>query len=159
MERVMTNCVPCVGGGVCHACRGCGRSGYFLALPGPDAKPCPHCKGSGRCRVCQGSGQVVDWSRSFEPDIHVRTSEQIPRSISCAAITGAGWRYLPIPTEIQEQPHEAQQGWVSERVREHYRESGGECPLFGAITGYAWRYARDQSIHFDIRGRVLHQDA
>ena len=159
MERMMMNCAQCAGDGVCRPCRGCGRSGYFLALPGPDAKPCPHCKASGRCCGCHGSGRVIDWSCSFEPDVYVLASERMPSSISCAAATGAGWRYLQIPVEIQEQSQQAQQTWVSERVREHYRDSGGKCPLFGNTISYAWRYARGQSIHFDVRGRVLHQDA
>ena len=153
MERVMKTCPQCTGDGKCHPCKGSGRSGYFLTAPGPDAKPCPHCIGSGRCRGCEGGGQVVDWSRSFSPCISVLTSEQVPRSISCAAITGAGWRSLPIPEAVQEQSHEAQLFWVSERVREHYQESNGRIPLFGSITGYSWRYARGQSSRFDTLGR------
>ena len=155
----MMECGQCAGDGVCRPCKGCGRSGYFLAPPGPGAKPCPHCKGSGQCPGCPGSEEAIDWSRSFEPDIYVLTSERIPSSITCAAITGVGWRYLSIPAEIQEQSYETQREWVSKRVREHYRENGGQCPLFGAIIGYAWRHAHRQFLDFDTEGRVQDQGA
>ncbi len=151
MEQIMKRCVQCSGDGVCRPCKGCGRSGYFLEQPGPKAKRCPHCRGSGQCQGCRGSGRVLDRERSFFPSVFVFTSLTMPTSISCAAFTGAGWRRLPIPLRISERTHEAQRGWVRWRVQTHFRENGGKCPLF---TGYAWRYARGRSVHFDPRGAL-----
>ncbi len=65
--------------------------------------------------------------------------------------------FLPIPEAVQEQPHEAQQAWVSERVREHYRESEGKIPLFGAVTGYSWRHARNRSTRLNTLGRPVEE--
>jgi hypothetical protein len=50
---------------------------------------------------------------------------------------------------------EAQRGWVSWRVRRHFRENNGECFLFGSIVRYRWQLNSIECIRFDIRGRVI----
>lgn len=150
-------CVRCTGDGVCRACKGSGRSGYFLRPPGPEAPSCPHCRGSAHCPLCRGSGQLIDWERSFRPKIRIETSLQVPTSISMAAITGLGSRSLDIPPEVLDLGYEEQRDWVGQRVRTHYKESGGRYPLFGEIVGYAWHYARGESLRFDTQGHFVEE--
>jgi hypothetical protein len=143
-------CQRCEGTGICPTCKGTGHSGYFLRQLPPWASKCWRCHGTARCQVCEGSGEVAD----YDPWITVLTSLTRPTSISVAAFTGATWKSLSIPKAILERTYDQQRGWVSWRVRAHYRVEEGKCALFGDITGYRWHFALEQSMEFDVRGRA-----
>jgi hypothetical protein len=64
------------------------------------------------------------------------------------------WKSLGIPKTILKRTQDQQRGWVSWRVRKHYRGEEGKCSLFGDITGYRWHFAPEQSMEFDVRGRA-----
>lgn len=159
MEQVVippaakSNCVVCHGNGICFQCRGTGKSGYFLLPPSSSAPACWQCKGSGRCRDCRGAGAVV--MPAFSPAILVTSSLQRPTSITVAAATGAGWRYLPIPARILLRTAEAQTGWVTWRVQTHFRHNQGKLCLFGDILGYVWRRSSVVRVQSDTRGQLL----
>ncbi|HVJ06959.1 MAG TPA: hypothetical protein VM554_01105 [Acidisarcina sp.] len=89
----------------------------------------------------------------FEPYIYVNHSLNTPTSITAAAFSGARWRYLDIPQHVRERSEEAQLGWVSWRVRRHFKESRGKLLLFGDITGYEWVTYPDARVSLDIRGK------
>jgi hypothetical protein len=91
----------------------------------------------------------------FHPYIYVEHSLRRPTSITGAAFTGAPWRFLKIPESVLRRNENAQSGWVSWRVRKHFRENNGECLLFGSITGYRWQRTRDRSVLLDTRGRII----
>jgi hypothetical protein len=143
-------CKRCDGTGVCPTCKGTGHSGYFLLPPPSWAPKCWRCHGTASCEMCEGTGEVAD----VNPWIRVLTSLTRPTSISVAAFTGATWRFLDIPKSVLNRTHDQQSGWVSWRVRTHYKVEEGRCLLFGDITGYRWHFAPGQSIEFDIRGRT-----
>jgi hypothetical protein len=143
-------CPMCHANGVCTACKGCGRSGYFLRVPPRTAPPCRRSVGSGKCPRCSGKGAVL----AFEPYIAVKTSSTRPTSISMAAFTGALWRFIDIPHKILWRSFEPQRGWVAWRIRKHRRENGGECALFGQIVGYVWVRSNESRIQFDVRGQL-----
>jgi hypothetical protein len=103
-------CEICQTKGACTACKGSGRSGYFLRLPPRTAPPRRRCTGSGKCPRCRGKGAVL----AFEPYILVRTKSTRPTSISMAAFTGL-WRSIGIPYSILCRSFEAQRGWVAGR--------------------------------------------
>jgi hypothetical protein len=140
-------CVVCEGAGTCRACKGSGKSGYFLAHPGPLGKSCPHCNGSGNCPHCDAFGEVED--PVFRPYIYVEAERTRPTSIAMAAISGAPWRFIWIPRRILKRDHEQQRGWVSWCIRRHYRESNGECTLFGSILSYRWKFDPHNTLRFD----------
>lgn len=151
----MNPCIGCLGTGECQACKGSGRSGYFLVAPPKSAKLCSWCSGNGRCRHCGGDGQIAERVYRFQPYIYVETSLQRPTSITAAAFTGGTWRCIDIPSAVLRRTDEAQRGWVAWRVKSHYRENDGRCFLFGDIIGYLWRPSSDQRIPFDIRGNLV----
>lgn len=91
---------------------------------------------------------------AFNEYIYVEHSLRRPTSITVAAFTGASWRFIQIPKAVLQRDAEAQSGWVSWRVRKHFRESNGECLLFGSITGYRWQRTREDCVLLDTRGCV-----
>ena len=147
------NCLNCQSTGKCPPCKATGRSGYFLREPPPTARPCWRCKGSGICLDCGGKGVIAE--PAFEPYIFVAASNPTPSSISIAAIAGTGWRRIVIPRAILRRTSEAQRGWVSWRVRKHYKENGGKCFLFGDIVSYVWTPSPGAGIRFDIKGKIV----
>jgi hypothetical protein len=60
-----------------------------------------------------------------------------------------------MPKRVLSRDVDGQSGWVSWRVRTHFRENYGECLLFGRITGYRWQCTRDRSVLLDTRGRII----
>lgn len=149
----MADCIYCDATGSCQPCKGSGRSGYFLVKPTNKANACWRCKGSGRCVRCYGLGQVGQ--TKFRPYIYVQGSRTTPTSITCAAFSGATWRYLDIPFCVSERSPDAQRGYVAWRVQTHYRSMHGECWLFGKIVRYWWRRSEDVSVAFDRHGRII----
>ncbi len=91
----------------------------------------------------------------FRPYIYVEHSLRRPTSITTAAFTGAPWRFIKMPKSVLGRAAESQSGWVSWRVRTHFRENHGECFLFGHITGYRWQRTSDQGVLLDTRGRII----
>ena len=155
----MMTCIPCEGKGVCKACKGCGRTGYFLVEPPTTARACHWCVGTGRCKECGGKGEVEESRYLFRPMIHVLTSLQTPTSITVAAFTGAPWRKIRIPDNVLLRSFAAQRGWISWRTKRHYKDSAGKCLLFGDILGYVWRHSPDETVRFDVRGNIVGEDA
>jgi hypothetical protein len=145
-------CPICNASGRCQACRGSGRSGYFLVNPGTSAKPCWQCLGAGKCNFCGGKGEVE--KVLFAPYICVEHSLRIPASITIAAITGAHWRFIEIPLGVLARTVEAQRGWVAWRIRQHFRANKGMCFLFGSIVGYRWQQDAGRHIRFSTNGRA-----
>ena len=90
----------------------------------------------------------------FRPYIYVEHSLRRPTSITTAAFTGALWRFIKMPRSVLDRDGDSQSGWVSWRVRTHFRENNGECFLFGRITGYRWQGTRGGSVLLDTRGRI-----
>jgi hypothetical protein len=153
----MSNCGLCSGSGRCTACKGSGQSEFFLKASIASArKACPWCKAPGSWRSCNGTGQVLDEGYLFQPSIYVLTSLQIPTSISTAAITGAFWRHLDIPKRVLRRSLEAQRGWVSWRVKVHFKEKGGKCFLFGDIVGYKWFRSKGEQVWLNVHGNLLY---
>jgi hypothetical protein len=91
----------------------------------------------------------------FKPYIYVEHSLRRPTSITGAAFTGAPWRIIKLPKSVLNRNADGQRGWVSWRVRTHFRENHGECFLFGRITGYSWQRTPGESVLLDTRGRIL----
>jgi hypothetical protein len=91
----------------------------------------------------------------FRPYIYVEHSLRRPTSITTAAFTGALWRFIKMPKSVLSRDVDGQSGWVSWRVRTHFRENNGECFLFGRITGYRWQGTRFGAVLLDIRGRII----
>ena len=154
-------CIKCQGTGVCQPCRGSGRSGNsgFMSRP-TYQKPCGWCKGTGKCDCCAGAGKItVCAGNNVEPHIYVLGSERVPSPIFAVALTGARWRYLPIPDSVLRRSSEAQLGYISWRCRTHYREKKGICLCFGRIIGYEWVRSRHEAVLLDIRGRVVDPNA
>ncbi len=145
-------CATCNGTGRCHACRGTGRSGAFLNAPPSSAPLCNWCEGSLRCHRCRGGGQIVP--PAFVPKIHILTAMDTPTSIEVDAFNGMFWKRIHIPPVVSARNWEAQRGWVSWRVRRHFRDVKGERGSDGQITGYLWSPVEDASIPFDIHGQV-----
>jgi hypothetical protein len=146
-------CLTCHATGRCLTCKGSGRSGYFLVEPSRNAKLCWCCEGSGICTLCNGKGEVAE--AVFRPYIYVEHTRRVPTSITIAAFSGARWRFIDIPGHVLRLQMEAQRGWVAWCVRRHFRESDGECFLFGSIVGYRWQWISVECIRFDTRGRVI----
>ena len=91
----------------------------------------------------------------FHPYIYVEHSLLRPTSITVAAFSGTPWRFIKIPKSVLYRDTDGQSGWVSWRVRRHFRENNGECFLFGRITGYRWQRTRGESVLLDTRGRII----
>ena len=91
----------------------------------------------------------------FHPYIYVEHSLRRPTSITGAAFTGAPWRFIKMPKRVLSRDVDGQSGWVSWRVRTHFRENNTECLLFGRITGYRWQQTRFGAVLLDIRGRII----
>jgi hypothetical protein len=91
----------------------------------------------------------------FEPYIYVEHSLRKPTLITVAAFTGAPWRFLHVPASVLSRGLDAQAGWASWCVRRHFRESNGECLLFGSITGYRWQRSRDECVLLDTLGHIV----
>jgi hypothetical protein len=146
-------CLKCNGSGDCQPCRGTGLSGSAPWRPvAPGARLCPWCLGSKCCDRCVGMRTTHD--DAFRPYISVQHSERVPRPIFVAALTGAPWRFLQIPSSVMTRSEPAQLAYVSWRCRTHYRDEHGICYLFGRITAYEWVKGRMETITLDIRGRV-----
>jgi hypothetical protein len=92
------NCAKCEGTGLCLRCHASGRRGFFWKMPPPTAPKCEHCAGSGCCPNCKGVGQVPGFV--WEPQIFVQSESTRPSSISVAAFSGAGWRYIHVPPRV-----------------------------------------------------------
>lgn len=150
-RKIYKTCEKCGGSGVCQPCKGSGKSGFFLTMPGKDAKPCRWCKGSAHCDMCGGTGKVV----KFAPHICVQHSRSAPVSITLAAFSGALWRFIPIPDEVLSLADDDLLAWVSTRVREHYQQENGECPLYGDITAYRLVQAPGVSVRLDVGSRYV----
>jgi hypothetical protein len=90
---------------------------------------------------------------NFRQYIYVKHSLRTPTSITAAAFSGAGWRFLYIPRLVRQRSEEALLGWVAWRARRHFHDSHGKLPLFGEITGYEWVKYRDSRISLDTRGK------
>jgi hypothetical protein len=154
-------CVKCSGSGECQPCKVSGRSGNSGFLPPPkNPKPCGWCRGTGKCNCCAGACEITVWAGSnVEPHIYVLGSERIPSPIYAVALTGARWRYIPIPDSVLRRSPEAQTGYVSWRCRTHYRERKGICLCFGKIIGFQWVKSRGEAVLLDIHGRVVDRNA
>jgi hypothetical protein len=76
-----------------------------------------------------------------------------------AIFLGRRHRRIEIPSSVLRRSLDAQRGWISWRVRKHFRESGGKSVLFGDITSYYWRQAPSRSLQFDTQGVLLQADA
>jgi hypothetical protein len=154
-------CTKCGGTGKCQPCRGSGRSGYPGFMP-PPMRPqsCGWCRGTGRCDCCAGAGEITVCAGSnVEPHIYVLGSERIPSPIFAVALTGARWRYIPIPDSVLRRSAEAQLGYVSWRCRTHYKERKGICLCFGKIAGFKWVKGNGEAVLLDIHGRVVDRNA
>lgn len=152
-STIVKGCAVCQGLGRCLTCKGRSFSGYFLNTPSKPAPPCWRCAGTGNCRSCGGTGSFsTDPRQSY---IHVVSSRVSPTSISMAAVTGASWRRIALPSAIRQRPFKAQRGWVSWRIRMHYKKESGVCPLFGTIIGYCWVLTPEVKMRFDTDGRLL----
>jgi len=145
-------CVKCNGTGVCQPCKGSGRSGYFLIASKDSVAFCRRCKGTKKCGDCKGTGDISE--RKFRPYIRVLHSERVPQPIFSAVLTGAPWRWLQIPDEVQHRSLQAQLSYVRWRCRTHFNETSGRCYLFGSITGFEWVKSESEVVVLDIHGRV-----
>jgi hypothetical protein len=91
----------------------------------------------------------------WKPQIFVLSERSSPTSISAACWTGASWRYIHVPSRVIAKTKEEQYQWVGWCVQDHYRDSKGECFLFGKIERYAYRPTREVCIEFDIDGNLI----
>jgi len=92
---------------------------------------------------------------TFRPYIYIEHSRLIPESVTLAAVSGAPWRFLEIPSAVLNWTDEQKLKWVATLVQQHYLESRGQLLLFGQITGYRLVVSPDDSVGFDIAGRVI----
>jgi hypothetical protein len=148
-----TDCVACLVTGVCLPCKGSGKSGYFLKPPSVSAPTCSRCKGTGACGTCRGAGRLR--KPSFRPYIYVVASLHTPTSIMGAIFMGGSHREIQLPAAILQRSHEAQRGWITWRVRKHFRDNDGKCRLFGDIVGYLWYQKPTHRLRFSTRGILL----
>jgi hypothetical protein len=74
---------------------------------------------------------------SFRPHIQVQTEHHVPSPIFVAALlTVARLRIIRLPDEAMAAEGDARDRVVKTIIRDHWRETGGHVPAFGAITGY-----------------------
>ena len=152
-EKAMISCVKCDGTGTCLRCRGCGPRGVLPQTPASHRASLPTLQ---RQRaVPKLPRRRKAFGADLRPDIYVSTSLSTPTSITIAAITGATWRYLPVPDEIPGWPEEDQVEFVGRMCREHYLEQCGKLTLFGEILGYIYRPRRGVYRSFNIDGRTV----
>lgn len=93
----------------------------------------------------------------FRPYVHVRTTETRPGLITIAAVIGPRLKSFQLAGTLLSLPRPLLLARVSEIVRDHYRDNLGRCPLFGQITGYAFRIAYDATVVFDTEGNLVQE--
>jgi hypothetical protein len=77
------------------------------------------------------------YSESFRPHIQVKTERTVPSPIFIAALlTVARLRIIRLPDEAIAAEGETRDRIVKSIILDHWRETGGDVPAFGAITGY-----------------------
>ena len=90
----------------------------------------------------------------FIPDLYVLTEYRRPSFITGAAVMGVRQKRVALPEGIDGLPLSERYRGVGEIIRRHYATSHGECPLFGRITGYAYRLTTDTATMFTVEGQV-----
>jgi hypothetical protein len=74
---------------------------------------------------------------SFRPHLQVQTERCVPSPIFVAALlTVARLRIIRLPDEGIAADHDARDRIIKTLILDHWRETGGDAPAFGAITGY-----------------------
>ena len=77
------------------------------------------------------------YSDSFRPHLQVQTEHSVPSPIFIAALlTVARLRIIGLSDEAIAAEDEARGRIVKIIILDHWRETGGHVPAFGAITGY-----------------------
>jgi hypothetical protein len=94
----------------------------------------------------------------FQPYIYVQSESHRPSFITGAAVMGMKMKYLEVPNMIAALPLEEQLPHIQALIRWHYHETGGDCVLFGRITGFVYRWSFDESVAFAINGTVTNRN-
>jgi hypothetical protein len=77
------------------------------------------------------------YSNSFRPHLQVQTERRVPSPIFVAALlTVARLRIIRLPDEAVAAEGETRDRIAKTIILDHWRETGGHVPAFGAITGY-----------------------
>jgi hypothetical protein len=77
------------------------------------------------------------YSDLFRPHIQVQTERVVPSPIFIAALlTVARLRIISLPDAVIAAEGDARDRVIKTIILDHWRETGGHVPAFGAITGY-----------------------
>ncbi|HWQ53737.1 MAG TPA: hypothetical protein VN442_08630 [Bryobacteraceae bacterium] len=93
--------------------------------------------------------------RPKPPYIYVETSLTRPTSITCAAWGGVKFKFIDAPPDVTALPEAEQIAALAALVLQHCIDMGGECPLFGFITGYRFVMSESVSIRLATDGTVV----
>ena len=91
--------------------------------------------------------------RRFRPFVWVVTQDG-----AHSLLTALGEKQVKVlwfPSGFENLPMSEQMAMVQRRVREHYRETGGEYVGFGGIQAYRFAHDADASIVLDTDGNVI----
>lgn len=87
------------------------------------------------------------------PYLYVLTARKRPSFITGAGLLGMRMKYVSVPSAVASLPEREKLAALGAAIRAHYAVSDRECPLFGAITGYAYR-APGCTTLFEVTGEV-----
>lgn len=96
----------------------------------------------------------------FKPHLRTETARSIPEPLCVAALVGsARLRLVAVPNEAWVSTAGDRDRLLKRVIRDHYRESGGWVPTFGAIVGYTLvtlpGYRVDFGFEFDLDGNPV----
>jgi len=109
-----------------------------------------------RLESIRAATEEWDARSRFLPHLAIHHEFKRPRSITIVALTGVEtWKRVALPDLFGELGPAAQLQMAGRIAREHYRDSGGECSQFGAITGYALARTYDDWIELGVDGELV----
>ena len=91
---------------------------------------------------------------TFTPYIHVDGESTVPNGITLFGLSGGKWNLIGIPQTILDVPIDDQLAAVPELMRAYLLKYDGQCPFFGAVTGFKLVRLRDY-FQFDGQGVLL----
>ena len=102
----------------------------------------------------------TDYWAAFKPHLRTETARFVPEPICVAALVGtARLRLVAMPDEVWLGAADQRDRALQRVIQDHYRESGGWVPAFGAIIGYTFvtlpGYRADFGFGFDLDGNRL----
>lgn len=86
----------------------------------------------------------------FMPYLFIETQVKFPSSIAMAAVCANSMKYINLPGATVEKLAK-----VQAIAREHFIETKGGIPLYGAITGFLFVCSSTEAIRLDTEGNEI----